>query len=417
MNLVIRVLIIILLCFGVLAQEQSQIEDLQAAINQRKIELLKRKSEIEQIEIDLGETKLELDAKIADRDKISKELSILQEDQKTLEQEIKQLSASIDNRDLEIEVMESQFEKLRSQVRDLLRYLYRSNGNRFSHAFLEVNSLHDAQVKNYYLKLLSERDLELIHNLEKQTNILVETQNLQRSHLNEARQKTEELGKNALLLAEKKAELDNIIAGLESTREGRLALRARKLKDETRIENSIARAKTDISDLKRQLEEKKRQAAQAQTEKDRRENTQAINKLQSQIAARQKELPELNSSYIYPIESPALSSKYGNNGFYGLALAAVRAGAPVFAAQAGVVQDVINMGANDGYMVTILHADGITTAYLNLQNPTQVKIGNTVSQNQTIGYLGGGSLTKSNVLKFFTYNGGNPVDPAKILGF
>ncbi len=417
MTKVVKIMTIFLFCFLVLAQEQSQINNLQEAINQRQIELLKRKAEIEQIEIDLGTDRLELDAKILARDKLSSELAKLQAEQKILEAEVKRLTASIDNRDLEINVLESQFEKLREQVRNLLRQLYRANGNRFSQAFSEVLSLHDIQVKNYYLKLLSERDLNLINRLEEQTNTLVETQSLQRAHLNEAKQKSDELAQNQILLAEKKEELDNIIAGLESSREGRLALRAAKLKDEARIEENIARAQTDIAELKRQLEEKKRQATRAQTDKDKRENAQAINKLESQIAARQKELPELKSSYIYPIENPALTSEYGSNGFYGLALAAVRGGAPVYAAQAGVVQDVINMGANDGYMVTILHADGITTAYLNLQNPTQVKIGNTVSQKQLLGYLGGGSLTKSNILKFFTYNAGNPVDPSKILGF
>ncbi len=410
------IIVVIVSVFVAFAQEQSDLANLQAAIEQRKNELLERQSEIKQIESELGDSKLELDAKIAARDMLSNELSELQAEIKILEAEITSLSNSIDNRDIEISVLESQFEKLRIQVSNLLRYLYRSNGTRFSQAFSQVNSLHDIQVKNYYLKLLSKRDLELIDKLEKQTNTLVETQQLQRQQLNQAKQKREDLANKQLQLVEKQKELESLITELESSQKGRLALRASKLKEQAKIEASIAQSQKDLAELKRQLEEKKRQAARAQSEKDKRENAQAISKLESQIAARQKELPELNSSYIYPIENPSLQTKYGK-GFYGLALAASRAGAPVFAAQAGVVQDVTNMGANDGYMVTILHADGITTAYLNLQNPVQVEIGNTVKQKQTIGYLGGGSLTKSNILKFFTYNGGNPVNPAKILGF
>jgi len=400
------------------AQEAEQIDGLKEAIVQRQQLLEERQNQIADIEKELGNSYKSLQKKIADRDRISQELKELKDKKNKIVSEIKQLNASIENRRQEILVLVSRLEKRKLEAASLLKYLYRTRGGQFSQVFAKTKTLHDLRIRNYYLRLLSERHKAIIEDLKMQTLELARAQELQTQQLNEMKQKENELLEAKTLLEQKKLNLENLIAELKGSREGQLALKADLLKEQQNIENAIARAQASIEELKKQLEEKKRAAARASNEKTRQENQRAIVKLESEIAARQKDLPALNSSYVYPVENPSLINKFDKGGFSGLALAADFAAAPVFAVQSGVVQDIVNMGANDGYMITILHADGITSAYLNLQQKVQVKIGETVMQKQIVGFLGGGSLTKPNVLKFYTYNSnGVPVNPGKILGF
>jgi murein DD-endopeptidase MepM/ murein hydrolase activator NlpD len=99
-------------------------------------------------------------------------------------------------------------------------------------------------------------------------------------------------------------------------------------------------------------------------------------------------------------------------------LRAATSGAAVKAVQPGNIIQVSPISANDGYIVVIQHAGGLTTAYVNLQENPPVQIGQQVAQGAVIGYVGGG--LQPDILKFFTRvekNGiGTYVDPAELLG-
>ncbi|MCA9837724.1 MAG: M23 family metallopeptidase [Trueperaceae bacterium] len=124
--------------------------------------------------------------------------------------------------------------------------------------------------------------------------------------------------------------------------------------------------------------------------------------------------------YAFPIPNPSILSRFGEQGS-GIILRTPQAGEAVVAVQAGTVTAMSKFSANDGYIVTIEHADQLSTTYLNLQAVPLVRVGDLVSKNQVIGYLGGGSLTPANVLKFFAsrYLNGSLsfIDPASLMHF
>jgi murein DD-endopeptidase MepM/ murein hydrolase activator NlpD len=85
--------------------------------------------------------------------------------------------------------------------------------------------------------------------------------------------------------------------------------------------------------------------------------------------------------------------------------------------QPGVVLSASFLSANDGYLVSVEHADGTITVYTNLQDNVIVRSGDKVDQGDTLGYLGGGGIIPNDVLRFYLRNAnGVYVDPGQILG-
>ena len=122
------------------------------------------------------------------------------------------------------------------------------------------------------------------------------------------------------------------------------------------------------------------------------------------------------SDYGFPVPNPTISSRYGfeNNSY--LALRANAANAAVTAIEAGVVSRVTLLSANDGYLVTVLHGNDLVVSYTNLQPPL-VTVGQRVNKGHLLGYLGGGTLVPSDVLKLWVQVGNTFVDPQARLGF
>ena len=133
-------------------------------------------------------------------------------------------------------------------------------------------------------------------------------------------------------------------------------------------------------------------------------------------------LPSTNShlDYASPLSQASILSRFGEQGS-GMILRTSEPGEAVFAVQDGLVTEMSKFSANDGYIVTIEHANKLSTSYLNLQAVPLVKVGDRVKKHQVIGYLGGGSLTPANVLKFFAsqYHNGqfSFIDPASLILF
>jgi murein DD-endopeptidase MepM/ murein hydrolase activator NlpD len=277
------------------------------------------------------------------------------------------------------------------------------------------------QVKSKYLSILSNRDIRLIDDLSLATDVLAGLQQEQAEQLASLNQKSEALAATEIALAAREADLKQIISELESSRAGQLAVRTSLLKEQEAIEANIGRASASLASeqarLQREAEEKRRQAAAASSETQRQALTQDAQRLEARLAALGAPLPPLSGSYSYPFANPTLVSRFGEDQATFVALRADAAGAAVHAMQSGVVISVQNMGANFGHMVMVKHSEDVTLAYLNLQDSLLVESGQSLSQGDILGYLGGSTLTPQNVLKLYAYRNDSFVDPLKVIGF
>ena len=135
-----------------------------------------------------------------------------------------------------------------------------------------------------------------------------------------------------------------------------------------------------------------------------------------QIEALTAPLLPSSSDFGWPVPNPVIVSRFGTDNNSYLALQAGSRFAPVQAIEAGVVVNVQNLSANDGFVVVVQHGQDLLVSYTNLQQPI-VSPRERVTKGQHLGNLGGGTLVDDDVLKLWVMVGSTFVDPQARLGF
>lgn len=424
----ILILLSLLLIFTCgLAQETSSLQtQLEQDVATYQSLLNERDSELSSIEESLGSNAAALNQEIAERNSISENLSSLKSNKLELETNIDALSTELAITQADLSSLQEDVSKLKAHVEGLLIDLYKQRNSAFANALNSSTNFHDLQVKTYYLSLLAEQDLALLESLSTKANELSILQQEHATQLSSLKEQKDALVSNEAELASKQAELDNAIANLESSQEGQLAIKAALLQEQQELERVISSTITQLEQekarLRREADEKRRQAAAANTDAERDELIAEAVQAETRLAALGTPLPELSSGYIYPIVQPTLASPFGS-GLSGVIMTTDQAGAAVVAIHNGIVTNMAFQSANDGYLVSIQHSETLGSTYINLQELPLVSIGDIVQQGAIIGYLGGGTLMPANALKFYMART-NPngslvafVNPAEQLGF
>jgi murein DD-endopeptidase MepM/ murein hydrolase activator NlpD len=405
-----------------LAQTPSQLQlELEGNIANTEALLNQREEEIANLELQLGDTAAELETQIAERDRASNDLAVLREEEVVLTESIAVLEGQLAETQAKLNELQTQVAELKARVQELLVGVYMQRTGRYASVLTQADSLHDLQIKNYYLSLLSDQDVDLVTQLSIKATELINTQDMQNQQLGELQAQKTALEANQVALEIKRSDLETIVANLESTREGQLATRKDLLESQASLETTIADLQTqrqaEIARLEEEARRKREEAARAanalEQERLQREAADAEQRATNLSAP----LPEMAPGYVSPVSYAQMYAPYGECGRC-LMLRANAAGAPVFAAQSGVVLTANFLSANDGYLVSVQQENGVIIAYSNLQGNTPVKIGDQVAQGDTLGYLGGGGIIPPDVLKIYVRTGRNEfVDPAPILGF
>ena len=335
----------------------------------------------------------DFDAQIAQRDAINAEIQKLREENDVLREQIAQSEDQLAATEVQFAELRTAFEQLRTRVQDLMISLYKDRTNRYARILSNAETFHELRVKNYFLSILSSQDVEVINQLNQaalELNTLQEQQSQIIETLNA--QKIERENGEAIL-ASKRSDVNAIIAELDSTREGRLATQRALYQEAANLEDAIGNLQRDreaeIQRLQAEAEAKRKQAAEAatQVEKDRfNQEADDADVRASNLAAPP---PALAEGFIAPLDSLSVEFPFGVAGKF-VVLKAATSGAAVRAVQPGNVIQASRISANDGFIVVIQHAGGLTTAYVNLQDNPPVQIGQQVSQGSVIGYVGGG---------------------------
>jgi septal ring factor EnvC (AmiA/AmiB activator) len=392
---------------------ENNIANTEALLNQRE-------QEIASLESQLGETASELEAQIAERDRVSNDLAALREEQIVLTDNISVLEAQLAETQAKLEDLQAQVADLKARVQELLVGVYKQRSGRYARVLTQADSLHDLQVKNYYLSLLSDQDVDLVTQLSVVATELINTQATQNQQLNDLQAQKIELEANQVALEITQSDLETIVADLNSTREGQLATRKDLLESQASLEATIGELQTQHeAEIARLKEEEKRNrdlAAKAADEIERTRFETRANDAATRAENLSGPLPQMAPGYVSPLSYAQVYTPFGRDGSF-LALRANNSGAAVLAVQPGVVLSANFLSANDGYLVSVEHANGTITVYTNLQDNVVVRSGDKVDQGDILGYLGGGGIIPSDVLRFYLRNAnGVYVDPAQILG-
>lgn len=428
----LRVLLMLLVVLGFIAhaQESDTTRRLEQDIEAYERLLEERRQEQARLEAEITETAALLNARIAERDRVSQNLFELQEERAAIQAELVSVNERLEETRAQIETLNARLGVLRERLQGLLVNLYKQRSSRYARVLSQAESFHELRVKNYYLSLLTAQDVALVDELNATVARLSEAQATLSAQIAELQATEAELQANEVRLEATRGELDALITELQATREGQSALRLAAIETQEDLSNTIAGTRSQLEREVTRLRdeaERARERAEAAVEARERERLQrqvdnlrqrADNLQETAAPPRPTAPPE--DGFAHPFPNPQLTTAYNEEGTY-VALRAESPGAAVRAVMSGVVQGAQFFQANTGYIVIIAHGSDLLTVYQNLQRPT-VEVGDSVSQGDIIGYLGGGTLPPDDTLYFYVgipQGGGAPrwIDPAPRLGF
>jgi murein DD-endopeptidase MepM/ murein hydrolase activator NlpD len=429
------------------AQEAPQSAQLEADIVAFEELLNERISQLSALEAELQETEAQLAERVAERDRLSAEVTALSAEGEALEAQIRDLNAQQETAAARIEALQLELAGLEAQLKELLVSLHKRRTGRYARLLAESETLFELRVRNYYLSRLTERDVALLEAFEAGVAELEAERAARAEQLEALAARERELAANRTALERAQTELASAVAALEGTRAGQLAQQQALLEEQSRIETELVGARAALAEvLERQrqqaaerAEAERRRAEAERAEAERLAERQAASEAEAAAreaasaeddfaaeAARLEELiralsepaPAAETDFMTPIPDPVIVRAFGEGGASDIWLQAEEPGTAVQAVKSGVVYQASRITANSGYTVAIQHEGDLISAYTNLQ-PPEVEVGERVRQGQILGYLGGGIIAP-NVLQFRlgTQSGAQIVyqDPAPLIG-
>ncbi len=387
--------------------------------------LAKRNQELEAIKAALGQTASQLEKRLAERDKVSNDLAAKRREREELLGRIAALETEKAGTEAQIAALDTRLAQIGERVQALLLSHFKQRGQRLTAAFTTSNSFHDLRVRNHYLGLLAEQDANVINELDAVLNEQRAAKAQLESQITELTAAEAELAKAEAELEATRQRLESVVAELNATRAGQLVQQQALLEEQNRLEQSLGdlgqQRANEIARLRAEEERARAAAAEYAQDRDKQlELERQADLARSRADALAAPLAPLTSGFVRPFDGAKLISRFGEGNNSYLGIQAPMNNAAVRAVQAGRVKAVTYLGANFGYMVALQHANGIVSVYVNLRQPL-VGLYDTVAQGTVLGYLGGGTLTRPDVLQFYAQretSAGNPfIDPAPLLGW
>ena len=368
--------ILLVLALFSLALGQSLEEKLKAAEARQKAALAEAQRierEIMNLDARAKELSLAIRRVEGELNKAARELAALRARIKALRMEIQNLSEEEAKKAAELE-------KRLKELEALLDLLWRKRTSGALPA-VKATSLTELLVKTRWLSALGNAEYQLALDIKAEAEYLASLRRKREALLRDLEKAKAESEAKARTLKKKKAELAGLLAQVNEHKKAK-EIRLKELeRAKMLLEAEIARLQKAI------LEERARKEAYPE---------------------------ELVGRLLFPVAGGALIKGFAQDDSY-VEIKAPRPGAPVRAAAAGRVRAIYYYG-NLGWTVLIEHSSGLFTQYANLQEPL-VAMGDKVEKGEVIGYLGGGTLVKPDVLWFrvVAYVKGDfkYVDPAK----
>ena len=282
-----------------------------------------------------------------------------------------------------------QLAERRAQLADRIRSAYDADRTSPLEAFISSGTFTDMLVEMSAYMDVAEQDKALAEQVARDAEALA----ILRQTVSDARDKTNVLRQQT---AAQKVELDRNLGELQDTRTALKKLErvvAKSLREQRARYAAIARNKKNAAKLIRQAAEKQNALARQ------------IDKLIQEQIDKGKIPSQFNGTMRWPLDSFTVSGEYGCSsfGFYapghgcahyhnGIDLVARGGtGTPVKAAAAGTVVYIgwnWADGADPAWIVVIAHSGSLRTWYAHMQPKRPVRVGESVTKGQVIGYEG-----------------------------
>lgn len=385
-------------------QEIKENENKINSLDEEKQEIVGQKSEVEE---KLNEIKSQLDEKNVLLNESQNKVNELNSRISDLENQINNFNSEIENIENDITIKENEIAEREEILGQRLRGVYKSSiGSEILNLVLSADNLGDIISVLSNVKVLVQTDNDLINQIaEMKEDLQNQKVNLEDRKSQVEKDKTDlESAKAELSEVSKQYENQvNELKGLEEEQSAEMA----KLTDEERaIQDEINKYKEDNANLEQYFSNTTSATSVARYSGD---NTAAISNVGGS-----------SSGFIKPSDGgvtcpygPRIHPVTGVNSIHTGVDFGASYGSPIVAAKAGVVTTATYNTAY-GNMIIIDHGDGTSTLYAHASSFV-VSVGQSVSQGQTIAYVGSTGYSTGPHLHFEIRINGQHVNPLPYL--
>ena len=413
-------------------------KELKGQLNDLKAQRGEIRSQIKELESHIKDNMSEMEKIVAEKNVIDQEIGLLSQEILNVNEQITAYGLLIADKQDELDAAQARHEELSEKNKARIRAMEEDGSLSYWAVLFKANSFADLLDRLNMIQEIAaadQRRLKEMSEAAEEVAVARDSLEVEKADLEVTRAELDVLqeeldGKRAeadeLLhqLIEKGKEYEQMVDQAEADEEALIAqiAAAEKAYNEARVrEEEERRRKEEEERKKREEEEKKKQEeANKNNQNNGNSNNDASEKPEDQPS---DEKPNSSEGWIRPCKYKLLSSPYGwrthpvygDRRFHSGVDLAGSQGTPIVAARSGTVTTASYNGSS-GYFVTINHGDGYSSSYLHLTGFT-VKVGQKVSQGQTIGYMGSTGVSTGPHLHFSIYYNGSTVNPASYINF
>jgi septal ring factor EnvC (AmiA/AmiB activator) len=362
----------------------------------------------------LAQLSREIDTASRDAERADAELEDADRKLREVEAVVNEVAAAVDRQRGAVREAEERLAQVEAEAAEVAEAfaeraarMFKEGANVPFETLLSSGGAEEAMTRTSYLRVISQADRVNIESLDA-AEVAVSAQ---RQRLFEEQERLE-----AML-----AEQQELLAEVEELRQSRALAAANAREQLQQLESEHDDLEADQSRLERLIRQKQEEArreadrrAAAEREAQRRAAAQQQQASSTSTSTARTSAPS-SSGFAWPLCAP-VTSEYGPR--WGRMHAGIDQGAStgtaIGASKAGTV---IFAGWQGGYgnLTLIDHHDGVVTAYAH-QSRFAVSAGASVSQGQTIGYVGNTGNSTGPHLHFETRVNGSAVNPRQYLG-
>ena len=340
---------------------------------------------------------------------VDKEVELLKQEITNVNEQVHQYNLLIAEKQSQLTMIEQEQATLLTNYKTRIRAIQEHGEISYLSALLNAESFSDMLLYRVMIDEISKADEKMMSELRRKALDVLSTKEELDNQRGLLEDKIRELRADEELLAEKRAQSDELLAEL-------YVLCAELLKDDEKYEALEAELSEQIALKEVEYQKAKQEEYEAWLAQQNQNNNNNNNGSSGSSSPS-------NVYFMYPLAYyGVVTSAYGyrvhpitgNYTFHNGVDLAVSQGTPIYASRSGYVTTA-EYNYAWGYYVTINHMDGFSTLYAHMTHFI-VSPGQYVEQGQTIGYVGSTGYSTGPHLHFTIYYNGSTVNPMEYIG-
>lgn len=405
---VIAAILVFSLLFGliVMAVNAKTSAEIQDEINDLQAEAEELAAEREALEAEIASNENRTLTIVEQKSQVDREIELTRQEIVLVNAEIHQYNLLIAEKQSELDELEAEQDDLFERYQLRMRAMQERGDISYWAVFFQSKSFSDMLNSRAMIEEIAKCDQRMLDEMrELAAQVLTAKEDLAAEKMN-LEAKRLELDAAEVLLEEKRAESDALLAQLNADRQALLEEAEKYEEEEAGISALIAQKEQELTEALRAEWE-----AAHPPQPDNGSDGDGDGGSDSDI-------PSSGESFKYPLPPGAvITSPYGyrvhpitgNYSLHNGVDLAISQGTPIYATKSGYVSTA-TYNYVYGYYVTINHMDGFSSLYGHMTNYT-VSEGEYVTRGQVIGYVGSTGWSTGPHLHFTIYYNGNTVNP------